>query len=159
MKTCALLGFLVSVVVGACGGGQRPEFPDPSSEDDPQAGRVEVVRERHAAHGQSASGLTRERLNAVLDAGPATFLRGVKVKASLVEDKFAGWEIVAFNDPELAGNGLLPGDVVVSANGKSLEHPEELGYVFEQLRNAPELTVTYRRAGSDRVLHVPIVEK
>ncbi len=154
MKTLLLLPFLVM----ACGGGQRPEFPEPTSEDDPRAGRVEVVRARHAAHGQS-SGLTRARLNEVLDAGPASFLRGVRVKASLVEERFAGWEIVAFNDPQLAGNGLLPGDVVVSANGKSLEHPEELGYVFEQLRNAPELVVTYRRAGADRVLHVPILEK
>ncbi len=156
MKLAALAVVGIFAVAGCGGSEKRPEFPEPSSEDDPAAGRVEVTHARPAASG---AGLTRARLNQFLDAGPASFLHSVRVKPSLIEDRFAGWEILSIEDPSLAGGGLLPGDVVVAANGKSLEHPEELGYLFEILRSAPELVVSYRRAGAERVLRVPIIER
>ncbi len=101
--------------------------------------------------------LSREQLLRTVDAGLPQFLRKIRVKASLNQGKFVGWEIVAFRDPSSwQGAGLLIGDVVTSINQQPIERDTQAFKVFISLKEAEVLEVVYLRAGQQMQLALPI---
>jgi type II secretory pathway component PulC len=83
----------------------------------------------------------RAHLVAVLDAGPATFLRQLEVAPRLTGETFVGWQLVQLLDPTgpLHDVDLVPGDVLLAINGKPLARPEQLQTVWDSLRTANEV--------------------
>jgi type II secretory pathway component PulC len=156
MKLCGLALALSLSLVGCAGSTGRPEFPE-QREDEPPMIQTPSAR---LAPAPEKAGLSRQKLNAVLDQGPAVFLQGVRVRAQKTGDGFGGWEILSLDaaDGRFARVDLGPGDVVTKINGRSVERPEQFSEVFESLRAAPELVVEYRRHGELRELRFPIVE-
>jgi len=91
--------------------------------------------------------IARARLVAVLDAGPATFLRQLEVAPRLSGDRFVGWQLVQLLDHTgpLHDIDLVPGDVLMAINGKPLSRPEQLQTVWDSLRTANEVTAQMSR--------------
>jgi S1-C subfamily serine protease len=91
--------------------------------------------------------IARARLVAVLDAGPATFLRQLEVAPQLSGDRFIGWQLVQLLDHTgpLHDLDLVPGDVLMAINGKPLSRPEQLQTVWDSLRTANQVTAQMSR--------------
>jgi len=91
--------------------------------------------------------IARARLVAVLDAGPAMFLRQLEVAPRLSGDRFVGWQLVQLIDRQspLRDVDLVPGDVLLAINGKPLSRPDELQTVWDSLRTANEVMVQLSR--------------
>ncbi len=100
--------------------------------------------------------LTRAALDATLDAGPGAFLAKVRVIAARPGGRFLGWEIESLWPG--ANVGLEPGDIVTAVNGRSLERPEALPVLFQELRGASEVVVEFRRGLERRQARFPVVE-
>lgn len=165
--------FVLAAAAVACGPRPvRPDYPLITEEDDPAAAAA-MEREPRPVQPAAApapsvlpaddappGSISRRALDAVLDAGPAEFLQGVKVNPRLHAGAFTGWEVVSFwpGDPRFAQVDLAPGDVVLRVNGRSIRRPEELQEIWESLRFAPELTVELERGGATRTLKFAIVE-
>jgi type II secretory pathway component PulC len=95
-----------------------------------------------------------------VDAGLGRWLRGVDVVPFRPQGRFAGWRIRALHDGDACYRrvDLVPGDVVVRVNGKSVERPEEASDVFLELKTAPALEVEYLRDGAPRQLRLGIAD-
>jgi len=102
--------------------------------------------------------IARARLVAVLDAGPATFLRQLEVAPRLSGDRFVGWQLVQLLDHSgpLHDVDLVPGDVLLAINGKPLSRPEQLQTVWDSLRTANEVTAQLWRGDGKLELHFTI---
>ncbi|HKA87438.1 MAG TPA: hypothetical protein VKE22_07210 [Haliangiales bacterium] len=100
--------------------------------------------------------LTRTALNAALDAGPGAFLAKVRVVAARSAGRFLGWEIEALWPG--AAVGLERGDIVTAVNGRTLERPEALPALYQELRGASEVVVEFRRGLERRMARFPVVE-
>jgi type II secretory pathway component PulC len=98
--------------------------------------------------------IPRSALVSVLDAAPGVFLQHVDSEPRFVSGHFVGWKLVAFfpGDPRFAGIDLRAGDVVTRVNGQSIEHPEQLMEVWNELRTSKELVVEVEREGRPRTL-------
>ncbi len=128
----------------ACGG---------SAPAEPAQTAAAAKAQRRAA----SDGLTRDQVVAVVDEGFSSFLQRVVVEASLEEGRFAGFRILALQPENFwRGVDLQAGDVVTAVNGRSIEQPEDAFEVFESLRTAPELSVTFERDGTAKQLVFPI---
>jgi type II secretory pathway component PulC len=92
--------------------------------------------------GLRAGTIARAHLVAVLDLGPASFLRQLEVAPRLTGEKFVGWQLVQLLDHTgpLHDVDLVPGDVLLAINGKPLSRPEQLQTVWDSLRTANEVT-------------------
>jgi len=141
----------VLVVLGAvaCGGeAARPAQSAPKALPAPAPAKAALP----------AGTLSRADVNAVLDAGFARFLQTLEVEPALDAGRFRGWTIVELRPVPLWSEvDLKSGDVVTSVNGLPIERDTEAFDAFESLRNAPELTVAYARAGTERRLSYRIV--
>jgi S1-C subfamily serine protease len=147
-----LAALVMASVLAGCGGRQAdtdeplidPEDPDVSGarRGEPQEGAPQDV----TPEGPKVRGgtITRIELDEVLQAGQGKFLSTVEVKARVVEEDFAGWEVVRtpWNDVD-----LRPGDVVLAVNGRALEHPSDLNLLWADLRKASAITVEVDRGG------------
>jgi len=102
--------------------------------------------------------IARDRLVAVLDAGPATFLRQLEVAPRLSGDRFVGWQLVQLIDHTgpLHDVDLVPGDVLLAINGKPLSRPEQLQTVWDSLRTANEVTAQMSRGDTKLELRFTI---
>ncbi|HET7503655.1 MAG TPA: hypothetical protein VFK02_21690 [Kofleriaceae bacterium] len=102
--------------------------------------------------------IARDRLVAVLDAGPATFLRQLEVAPRLAGDRFIGWQLVQLLDRTgpLHAVDVLPGDVLLAINGKPLSRPEQLQLLWDSLRTANEVTAQMWRGDQKLELHFMI---
>jgi type II secretory pathway component PulC len=100
----------------------------------------------------------RARLVAVLDAGPATFLRQLEVSPRLAGDRFVGWQLVQLIDHTgpLHDVDLVPGDVLLAVNGQPLSRPEQLQTVWDSLRTANEVTAQMWRGATKLELRFAI---
>ena len=98
--------------------------------------------------------VARQALDRVLRAGPGAFLARVEVRAHLVAGSFAGWEVVRSPYPEV---NLLAGDVVLSVNGHTLEHPLDLEALWRELARAGAIRVEVARAGQRFALAFKVV--
>jgi S1-C subfamily serine protease len=86
--------------------------------------------------------IPRDRLVAVLDAGPGMFLRQLEIAPRMSGERFVGWQLVQLLDHNcpLHDVDVAPGDVLLAINGKPLERPDELHSVWNSLRTANEVT-------------------
>jgi hypothetical protein len=163
MRAVLLLAMAAAVAAGAASGACGPKVsppPPPASDLDLAPRRVSdvppgdplLVAKRPVAppgKGLRTGTIARERLNAVLDAGPPSFLRQVEVTPKLSGDRFIGWELVQLVDRQspLADVDVAPGDVLLSVNGQQLSRPDQLQRLWDSLRTANALTAQLWRGG------------
>jgi S1-C subfamily serine protease len=86
--------------------------------------------------------IARDKLVAVLDAGPGMFLRQLEIAPQLNGDRFVGWQLVQLLDHAgpLVDVDVVPGDVLLAINGKPLSRPDQLQTVWDSLRTANQVT-------------------
>lgn len=98
--------------------------------------------------------LTRAEVQAVLERGPQRFIAGLRVAPHMVGGRFVGFRIeaIAPESPLVNGRAVVPGDVVVSVNGESVERPEQFMRAWEVVKGADRLEVLLLR-GDRRLLY------
>ena len=86
--------------------------------------------------------IARDKLIAVLDAGPGMFLRQMELAPKLSGERFVGWELLQILDKAgpLHDVDLVPGDVLLAVNGKPLSRPDQLQTVWDSLRTSNQLS-------------------
>ena len=140
---------LLAVALAACGPKVSPQplsYDEELGRPQPAQGAEEAaVAERPVAppgKGLRTGTIARDRLIAVLDQGPAAFLRQLEVTARMNGDRFVGWELVQLLDgaSPLVDVDVVPGDVLLAVNGKPLSRPDQLQTVWDSLRTANEVT-------------------
>lgn len=120
-----------------------PSFDEDLGESTPAPTTVEPLTNEQrpvAAPGKGlrAGTIPRDRLVAVLDAGPAQFLRQLEVTPRLNGERFVGWQLVQLIDHTgpLHDVDVVPGDVLLAINGKPLSRPDQLQSIWDSLRTA-----------------------
>lgn len=151
-----LFGLLIATAA-ACGPKVNTD-PSPYEEDDPRAGapvekRAPTYEELPVAPsgpGAREGAIERAALLAVLDAGPGELLRNFEVAAEHDGDRFLGWRVVAFDPkkPRFEGVDLVPGDVLIAVNGRSVARPDELQVLWDGLRTSDEIVADLMRDGA-----------
>lgn len=127
--------------------------------------RDELTMERPVAppgKGLRSGTIARDRLIAVLDAGPGTFLRQLEVTAKMSGERFVGWELVQLvgtNANPLYDVDVLPGDVLLTINGKSIARPDQLQTVWDGLRTADTVTAQLWRGQAKLTLEFAVEPK
>jgi type II secretory pathway component PulC len=159
---------LLALVVFACGPSvsSTPRTID-NDLDAPQAAAPAVIATEPAyaqravappGKGLRTGTIARAHLVAVLDAGPAMFLRQLEVAPRLAGDRFIGWQLVQLLDRTgpLHDVDLTPGDVLLAINGKPLSRPEQLQALWDSLRTANEVAAQISRGDMKLELHFTI---
>jgi hypothetical protein len=155
---------LVLAIAAAAACGPKVAPAPPAIEDDLQPRRVVaelppsdplLATARAVAPtgpGARTGTIARARLVAVLDAGPASFLRQLEVAPHMSGERFVGWQLVQLVDraSPLAGVDVAPGDVLLAINGQPLSRPDQLQALWDSLRTANEVTALLWR-GADRL--------
>ena len=106
--------------------------------------------------------IARANLLAVLDAGPGTFLRQFEVTAKMSGDRFVGWELVQLVGTQqnpLYDVDLVPGDVLLTINGKPIARPDQLQTVWDTLRTADTVTAQLWRGQAKLTLEFAVEPK
>jgi type II secretory pathway component PulC len=106
--------------------------------------------------------IPRDRLVAVLDAGPGTFLRQLEVTAHMSGDRFVGWELVQLVGSDanpLYDLDLRPGDVLLTINGQPIAKPDQLQTVWDGLRTADNVTAQLWRGQAKLTLAFAVEPK
>jgi len=104
---------------------------------------VEAVRPAApAGKGLRSGTIARDKLVAVLDAGPGTFLQKVEITPRMSGERFVGWQLVQLLDRTgpLGDLDVVPGDVLLAINGNPLSKPDQLQTVWDSLRTANQVT-------------------
>jgi hypothetical protein len=136
-------------------GTQRPVTEAPPVETAPP--RPEAA----PGKGLRTGTIARDKLIAVLNAGPGTFLRQLEVTPKKHGERFVGWELVQVVDrtSPLVDLDLVAGDVLLAINGKPISRPDQLQQVWESLRTANEVTAQLWRGDSQLTLAFAIDPK
>ena len=120
-----------------------PTFDEDLGEPTPVAVAAEPLTDAQRPVAAPGKGLRsgtipRDRLVAVLDAGPAQFLRQLEVTARMNGERFVGWQLVQLLDRAgpLYDVDVVPGDVLLAINGKPLSRPDQLQSIWDSLRTA-----------------------
>lgn len=121
-----------------------PSFDEDLGDSTPVATtRAEPIPDGQRAVATPGKGLrsgtiARDRLVAVLDAGPAQFLRQLEVTPRMSGERFVGWQLVQLLDHTgpLHDVDVVPGDVLLAINGKPLSRPDQLQTLWDSLRTA-----------------------
>ena len=104
--------------------------------------------------------LFRQDVKETVETGLGYFLQRVSVDPELSSGKFQGFRIVELRPPEYwQGVDLKPGDVVTRVNGMTIERDIDAYQAFQALLAAPELRVSFSRAGAPRELVYSIVDR
>lgn len=136
---------LLVLVIAACGPKVNPKpltFDEELGTRDRVTEPATVVEAPRAeappGKGLRSGTIPRDRLLAVLDAGPATFLRQLEVAPQMNGERFVGWQLVQLIDRAgpLFDVDLMPGDVLLAVNGKPLSRPDQLQNLWDSLRSA-----------------------
>lgn len=128
---------------------------DDDSRAEPASAPAAAAKKTAPARPRRRSGeIARADLERVLEAGPGRLLARVEVKASVTGGRFIGWEVVRnpWDDVD-----LVAGDVILSVNGRTLEHPLELKVLWDDLRKANAIAVEVNRKGEKLRLDFSIV--
>ena len=160
---------LLAVLIAACGpkvSTQPPTFDEDLGAREPAAAPPtdELTMERPVAppgKGLRSGTIPRAQLVAVLDAGPAAFLRQFEVNAKLAGQRFVGWELVQLvgEDNPLYDVDLAPGDVLLTINGKTISRPDQLQTVWGELRAANEVVAELWRGQTKLTLAFTVEPK
>lgn len=100
--------------------------------------------------------ISRPRLLAVLEKGIPAFLSTVDVDPVVKAGHFQGWRWKSWRQP-VAPEGISPGDLLVSANGHSLERPEAFTKIWLGLRQARAIDLEVVRPAGPKTLHYEII--
>jgi len=107
-----------------------------------------------------AGEIQRDKLMAVLAAGPGRFLQRIKVKRDLdAQGHFAGWKLVQIFPGEAVTVPLVAGDTLLRVNGQSVEHPEQFKTLWDSLALSSELVLTVRRGVQQSDVRYRIVQE
>ncbi len=149
---------VLAAVAAACGGRSPPPETAEDVEDPAEARAVGEPEAGAPASGSPRRGgeVARVELNQVLDAGPGAFLARGEVKVRLVKGQFGGWRVVRTPFPDI---DLVAGDVLLSVNGRRLEHPVDLERLWSDLRAANTIDVDVERRGQRFALRFAVVPK
>lgn len=149
-RSVRLASLLFLALIGAVGCGSNPPAvaapaPPPAPKAPPPAPPKDT--------------LERKDVVAMIDAGFGRFLGLVEVEPALEKGTFVGWSIIELRPPAFwAGVDLKPGDVVTAVNGQRIERDTEAFAVFQALRVADGVNVSYRRGAEARALRYRIVD-
>lgn len=139
----------VAAVLGACAPKTAPQTPidedlgDRTAQADPAAPATEAPRPiAPVGKGLRTGTIPRDRLVAVLDAGPGMFLKQLEIAPQLSGERFIGWQLVQLLDHTgpLVDVDVVPGDVLLAINGKPLSRPDQLQSIWDSLRTANQVT-------------------
>ena len=143
---------LLALALGACAPHSSPQTT-PIDEDfgarqqrassDPAAPVAEAPRPvAPTGKGLRTGTIARDKLVAVLDAGPGMFLRQLEIAPQLNGERFVGWQLVQLLDRTgpLVDVDVVPGDVLLAINGKPLSRPDQLQTIWDSLRTANQVT-------------------
>jgi len=150
-------------VLWGCGPKVSTSTPSAFDEDLPRTGEAPPPPDAAPAvprpiappgKGLRTGSIARARLVAVLDAGPAAFLRQIEVAPKLDHEHFVGWQLVQLVDhaSPLIDVDVVPGDVLLAINGKPLSRPDQLQTVWDSLRTANQLTAQLWRGDAQLTL-------
>jgi hypothetical protein len=138
---------LCCVVLAACG--PKVSVKGNAFDEDLESRTVEkapepVVQPRPIAppgKGLRTGTIERAKLLAVLDGGPGAFLRQLEVTPRMDGNRFIGWQLVQLLDRQgpLVDVDVVPGDVLLAVNGRTISRPDQLQSVWDSLRTANEL--------------------
>ena len=156
----------LTLVVCACGPKVEPRPPSfdddvaasqattPPDDPPPAAPRVEAP----PGKGMRSGTIERAKLLAVLDSGPADFLRKLEVTRRMDGGRFVGWQLVQLIDRQgpLADVDLVPGDVLLAVNGLPVSRPEQFHAIWDGLRTANKLDADLWRGHEKVTLHFEI---
>ncbi len=163
-------GLLLALPLLACGPKVSPRVGaldedlggKQTMQDGPAAVAVEAPRaEAPAGKGQRTGTIARDKLVAVLDAGPGAFLRQLEIAPQLNGERFVGWQLVQLLDRSgpLVDVDVVPGDVLLAINGQPLSRPDQLQTVWDSLRTANLVTAQLWRGKSQFSLEFAIEPK
>ncbi len=130
--------------------------------EDPAATPLEAPRAvAPPGKGLRTGTIARDRLVAVLDAGPGAFLRQLEVAPQLKGERFVGWQLVQLLDRSgpLVDVDVVPGDVLLAINGQPLSRPDQLQTVWDSLRTANQVTAQLWRGTGEFQLEFAIEPK
>jgi len=154
MRAASWVLLLGTALVGC---GSAPAKPSATAK---AAAKPPVVAQAPVAPRPPQGALFREEVNAVIDSGFAQFLQRVEVEPRLVEGQFRGWSIVNLSPRDFwTGVDLKPGDIVTRVNDLPIERETEAFDVFESLKQAGTLRVSFQRDGQSRLLEYRIVQR
>lgn len=107
-----------------------------------------------------AGSIARPTLLGVLSGGVGRFLQHLRVEAHRERGRFIGWRLVDLfpQDPEMQRGVLRAGDTVMSANGQSIERPEQFKNVWDSLATERQLVLVVQRGGKQSQLRYRIVD-
>ena len=162
-------GWLVAALA-ACGPAVAPKpvtFDEdlPRQQATPEAAPAPEVVNRPVAppgKGLRNGSIPRDKLSAVLNGGPGRLFHDqIEINAMLDKDRFVGWQLVQFLDPNspLHDADIQPGDVVLAVNGKPLSRPDQVYALWESLRTANEVTAQVWRGNGQLTLAFTIEPK
>jgi S1-C subfamily serine protease len=102
--------------------------------------------------------IARDKLVAVLDAGPGTFLQKLEITPRMNGERFVGWQLVQLLDRTgpLVDVDIVPGDVLLAINGKPLSRPDQLQTVWDSLRTANQVSAQLWRGDAQFTLDFAI---
>jgi hypothetical protein len=147
---CVLCAFAVQL---ACGGPQQE--PAMVGDDWSNAAEPPAPPPPDAAPPRVREGtIDRAALDRVLAGGPGRLLATVEVRARVVKRTFSGWEVVRAPWPEV---DLVPGDVVLLINRRTLERPLELESLWGELRTADAIVAEVERGPERFTLRFAVV--
>lgn len=134
------------------------DHPDAAAPADPPPPPDEQRSVAPPGKGLRQGTIARAHMVAVLDAGPASFLRQLEVAPRLSGHRFVGWQLVQLVDHTgpLHDVDLVPGDVLLAVNGQALSRPEQLQTLWDSLRTANEVTARLWRGDQKLELHFTI---
>jgi S1-C subfamily serine protease len=151
-----VLAAVGALALAACGsappassGVEQVEQPD-----DAREAAAESAPGADSATSPRDGKIARADLNRVLDAGPGAFLARAEVKARLDKGQFRGWQVVRSPYSKI---DIVPGDVLLSINGRTLEHPVDLERLWRDLRAANAIDVDVDRGGRKFALRFSVV--
>jgi type II secretory pathway component PulC len=160
---------LLALVV-ACGpkvSTKPPTFDEDIGNKEPVAAAPvnELTMERAVAppgKGLRSGTIARDRLIAVLDAGPASFLRQFEVTARMSGNRFVGWQLVQLVGTQanpLYDIDLVPGDILLTINGKAIARPDQLQTVWDGLRTADAVSAQLWRGNAKLTIEFSVEPK
>ena len=159
---------LCLALLGACGPKVAPQG---SAFDEDLDTRTREVSEQPAAEpprpeappgkGLRSGTIERAKLIAVLDGGPGAFLRQLEVTPHMNGNRFIGWQLVQLLDRKgpLVDVDVVPGDVLLAVNGRTISRPDQLQSIWDSLRTANELRAQLWRGESKLELAFAIEPK
>jgi len=101
--------------------------------------------------------ISRAAIVRVVDAGLGQWLAGVEVEPAVLKGRFRGWTVRRLHTDDCTRQvDVLPGDLVLRVNGRSIERPEQASEVWASLKTASSLVVELVRGGKPRTITLPI---